>query len=167
MLWRTKGDSGNDYVYGQDGNDIIDGGIGNDTLYGNSGNDSLVGGAGDDQLYGDNYYYWSGEVGNDTLEGGKGNDYLYGGEGSDVYKYNRGNGQDTIYNYDYSSESIDKLVFGSDIQASEVGVYRSNNDLILRLSGTDDSVTVQSYFEQDGTTPYALNAIEFSDVTVS
>ena len=45
--------SGNDYLYGNDGDDILDGGTGNDWLYGGNGNDTYIFGKG---------------YGNDTIE---------------------------------------------------------------------------------------------------
>ncbi len=72
------------------------GGEGNDTLIVNRPNIKpnfqstiLFGSAGDDIL--------SGAAGNDVLAGGAGNDVLYGDWGQDTYIFNRGDGQDTIY----------------------------------------------------------------------
>lgn len=63
--------SGDDYLNGEEGQDIIDGGVGNDS---GAGNDTLAG-----------------SVGNDTLDGGTGND---------IYLFSLGDGADTINNYD-------------------------------------------------------------------
>jgi Ca2+-binding RTX toxin-like protein len=72
------------------------GGDGNDTLIVNRPNIKpnfqstiLFGSAGDDIL--------SGAAGNDILAGGIGNDFLYGDWGQDTYIFNRGDGQDTIF----------------------------------------------------------------------
>ena len=62
-----------------EGNDFLDGGDGNDFLFGQGGNDTLVGGDG-----------------NDVLEGDSGNDVLQGNAGSDIYRFQTGDGQDTI-----------------------------------------------------------------------
>ena len=67
--------SGDDWVYGDDGNDTIRGLGGHDTLFGDDGRDTLHGAAGNDWLYG-------GE-GNDELHGGEGNDFLFGEDGDD------------------------------------------------------------------------------------
>ena len=72
--------------------DTITGTDNNDTLYGGAGNNTLNGGKGKDTLKG----WW----GDDTLTGGKGDDYLEGGTGDDTYLYAKGDGNDTIYNYD-------------------------------------------------------------------
>ncbi len=44
--------TGDDYLYGGDGNDTQTGGNGNDNLNGGNGNDNLNGGNGDDALFG-------------------------------------------------------------------------------------------------------------------
>jgi trimeric autotransporter adhesin len=56
--------------------------------HGGAGDDVMLGSQGDDTLYGDS--------GNDILLGGKGNDVLDGGTGNDLYRYNLGDGADTI-----------------------------------------------------------------------
>ncbi|WP_269439351.1 beta strand repeat-containing protein, partial [Ralstonia pseudosolanacearum] len=152
-----RGDAGADTVYGGDGNDSIDGGADNDYLYGEAGDDALQGSPGNDTLYGGN--------GNDTLEGGAGNDYLVGNEGSDTYVFNTGWGQDTIYNYDATSERSDVIEFGSGIAATDVIATRSGDDLILSLRNGSDKVTVQSYFNSDATGPYRIDQVRFADGT--
>jgi Ca2+-binding RTX toxin-like protein len=63
--------------------------------------DTFVGSANGDVLYGfggaDNI---KGNDGNDILGGGKGNDVLYGGTGSDLFVFNKGDGHDTIRDFD-------------------------------------------------------------------
>lgn len=68
-----KGTPGNDYLVGNDDNQVSDaifGGRGADTLKGLDGDDFLFGGRGKDQLYGGG--------GSDWLEGNSGNDILVG-----------------------------------------------------------------------------------------
>src|SRR5206468_11255111 len=49
---------------------------------------------------------------------------------------------------------------------SDVQLTRSGSDLIEKIAGTTDQVTVSSFFYNDGdVTSYALNAIRFSDGT--
>src|SRR5690606_1078013 len=72
--------------------DTLIGQGGVDTLRGGSGNDVLLGGAGNDTL--------DGQAGADDLSGGEGNDSLTGGEGNDIYRWGRGQGNDTISDYD-------------------------------------------------------------------
>ena len=71
--------SGNDLVYGGNGDDKIDGEDGNDWLEGGSGNDRLAGSAGDDVILGGD--------GNDDITGGLGIDTLLGEGGDDNFTW--------------------------------------------------------------------------------
>ncbi|PYD84435.1 calcium-binding protein, partial [Pseudomonas syringae pv. pisi] len=133
-----KGDAGNDILYGADGADSLSGGDGQDNLNGGAGADLLAGGSGNDYLYGD--------AGDDVLDGGAGNDALSGGEGADTYRFSRGWGQDTISNYDPSTNKSDAIEFASDILPSDIVITRSYDDLVLTLRGTTDQISVSSYF---------------------
>jgi len=73
------GDEGRDKVYGGAGDDWIEGGKGNDDLFGGDDTDILWGDEGDDELYG--------EDDNDYLDGGAGADRLDGGDGVDSAAY--------------------------------------------------------------------------------
>jgi Ca2+-binding RTX toxin-like protein len=64
-------------ITGNTGDNVLDGDIGNDTLSGNDGADSIDGGAGNDSLIGND--------GADSLDGGGGADTMQGGRGNDVY----------------------------------------------------------------------------------
>jgi len=72
-------------------------------LRGNAEANILTGGAGNDTLVGG--------LGQDTLIGGTGNDWLTGGAGSDVFQYGRGDGRDTITDFE---NNVDKLVLFAD-----------------------------------------------------
>ncbi|MCU4120722.1 calcium-binding protein, partial [Variovorax sp. N23] len=170
-----SGGEGNDALHGYGGDDTLDGGVGNDTLYGAEGADTLLGGDGTDTLSGgtgndllqggsgnDTLY---GEAGNDVLVGGMGTDYLSGGEGSDVYRFERGWGQDTVYNYDISAGRVDAIEFGEGITAQDIIAMRSGNELWLRLKDSTDLVKVQYYFEGDGASGYKLDQVRFADGT--
>ena len=166
---------GNDTLYGADGNDTLSGGEGSDNLQGQEGDDIVSGDAGDDRIYGQN--------GNDILNGGDGRDYLYGGNGddilrggagmgdylsgdagSDTYEFAVGDGNTTISNYDRDN-SQDTLRFLAGITPADVIAKRSSTSLQLLVQSTDEVITVQSYFHQDGGSAYALNSIEFADGT--
>jgi Ca2+-binding RTX toxin-like protein len=151
------GNSAEDLL-GNDGNDSLYAGTGNDNLWGGEGHDVLDAGKGDDRL-------WGG-AGNDFLKGGEGNDLLSGESGGDTYYIGQNSGIDTINNYDSdaSGSNIDTLQFGEGITASEVSLSRLADDLLI-CSGVNDVVTVQSYFQQDGATNYALEKIKFADGT--
>jgi Ca2+-binding RTX toxin-like protein len=172
----VNGDQGNDILDGGTGNDSLDGGDGVDQLNGGIGADVLVGGAGNDYLYGMNSYGGGGVGDDDTLDGGAGNDYLAGNQGSDTYLFGRGDGQDTIYNshsifgnrIDPTPNKRDVLVFKAGVLASDVTVSRSGSDLVLKINGTTDQVSLSSYFAEDGTSidGYTLEEVRFADGTV-
>ncbi|MCB0065837.1 MAG: hypothetical protein KDD77_01730 [Caldilineaceae bacterium] len=153
-----NGLGGNDVINGGDGNDTIDGGEGADSLSGNNGNDVIVGGAGNDVIY-------AGD-GDDRLDGGTGNDYLQGDAGSDTYVFARGYGQDVVNNYDTGTGKTDAMEFGANILPVDIMLSRNGTDLVLSIAGTSDRVTVRSFFENDGNSPYALEQIRFANGTV-
>ena len=109
---------------------------GDDTFYGSYNNDTLLGGAGNDTLTGRN--------GNDTLIGGTGNDLLMGNDGDDTYRFNLGDGQDTIRDSVNQTGSTDVLYFGEGILSSNVTVTQTDtgNDIIIKINGTTDQVTL-------------------------
>jgi Ca2+-binding RTX toxin-like protein len=143
---------GNDYISGNGGDDSLDGGSGSDTLFGGEGADSITGGSDADTLYG--------EGGDDTLAGGTGSDYQQGNLGNDLYLFSRGDGIDTINDYDSVSSDVDTLRF-VDIASTEVTATREGGDLLLSVQGTTDSVRVSSWFAGGGA--YELETIRFSD----
>ncbi|MEW8009676.1 MAG: calcium-binding protein [Candidatus Thiodiazotropha sp.] len=130
-----------DFVQTIDGTSTSDGALSGgdqaDLIAGYNGDDALVGGAGEDRLEGGN--------GADTLTGGAGNDQLVGGRGNDTYIFNAGDGQDII---DNQGGGLDTLRFeGIDFYQVASGLMRSGNNLILRVSGGSDQVTLQDYFK--------------------
>jgi Ca2+-binding RTX toxin-like protein len=82
------GDSGDDLVAGDEDNDFVLGGTGNDQVIGGSGADTAFGDDGNDYVYGGN--------GSDIVVGGQGDDEVVGGSGDDIFKYQRGDGRDTL-----------------------------------------------------------------------
>lgn len=167
---------GNDDLYGYATDDVIRGGAGNDSIYsrdgddelhGDAGDDSLGGGQGNDVLYGgDGNDYLNGDSGNDQLYGGTGNDTLYGGSGNDEYHFSRGWGQDVIQNFDSGADKTDAIVFAQGIKPEDVQIARDGENLILTLADTPDIITVEYYFQEDGTQYYSLEEIRFADGTV-
>jgi RTX calcium-binding nonapeptide repeat (4 copies) len=83
-----RGRAGDDLLEGDAGHDALHGGSGHDIVAGQQGDDELDGGAGDDRV--------EGGSGNDELSGGRGDDLLRGGTGMDSYRFERGDGADTI-----------------------------------------------------------------------
>lgn len=154
------GTNGYDYLTGGNGNDTIRGLGGYDYLYGYGGNDTIEGGSGFD--------YVDGGDGNDVLDGGVDGAYLGGGNGADTYRFNRGYGTTTIYNYDNDSfgNLADRILLGAGIAQSDVVVRRDSNDLVLTIKGTNDSLRVQYYFYGDESYGYAVENIQFADGSV-
>ena len=114
--------------HGTSGDDVLTG----DASWG----DALYGLAGDDLL--------EGQGGKDFLHGGPGNDLLNGGSGDDEYRFERGDGQDTIT----ESSGNDAVRFGESISASDISIDRQGDHLLLRVSGSDDTLTIVHYFTQ-------------------
>ena len=164
-IWNTatikskvlQGTENNDSLYGFSSNDTLQGLGGNDYLNGDAGNDNLDGGTGNDSLYGGG--------GNDTLKGGVGNDYLQGGYGADSYLFSRGDGQDSINNYDDDGlgSQADSIQFGSGIAEADITATKNGSDLVLTINNTSDSIRVQYYFESSANTGYAIENIRFAN----
>ncbi|OBX63737.1 hypothetical protein A9Z63_04255 [Moraxella lacunata] len=105
-------------------------------LYGTDGHDQLQGLAGADTL--------DGKAGHDILIGGSGNDRLIGGSGNDLYYFTKGFGKDTIVN---TGGGYDNIYFDG-ISFNQVGrgLTKMNNDLILKVSGSTDELTIKDFF---------------------
>lgn len=144
-LW---GGEGNDQLNGDNGADLLFGNRGSDTLFGNMGSDSLYGGAGDDLLYGgrdDDRMY--GDIGNDTLVGGLGSDTLFGGDDADVFRFQVGDGADTILDFNYAAGDRIEIASGRGYALKAVG---SSSMMLDFLNG--DTITLA------GTTPSQFSA---------
>ncbi|WP_242675146.1 calcium-binding protein [Phytopseudomonas dryadis] len=119
-------------------------------------------------LGGDSADTLKGHDGNDTLDGGAGNDYLDGGFGNDTYRFGRGDGWDTIdLHGDYwNSDKRDVVQLKAGISPSDIDVaYQGgwdgySQDLILKIRGSEDRLTIRNYFS------YGLvESIQFADGT--
>ncbi|MBG9388551.1 calcium-binding protein [Caenimonas aquaedulcis] len=165
------GNAGNDSLYGLGGNDTLLGGNGadvieGDTLWVGGGNDLLVGGNGADTLFG--------AAGDDTLDGAPGNDLLagelvntvngwYRGAGNDTYLFGRGDGQDTVYDFDTTAGVTDAIVFKAGVLPADVQVLRTGDSLLLKINGTSDQVQVMSFFAGDAAAGWAVEQVRFTD----
>ncbi len=116
------------------------------TIGGTSGDDTLVGTAGAD-----------------TLDGGAGDDQLWGKQGADTYLFGRGYGNDTIADQDPQAGGGDRLLFGADIALADLTGSRNQNDLLLRLAHSSDSVRLRNYFLASSADKVEI--IEFADGT--
>jgi Ca2+-binding RTX toxin-like protein len=149
-----NGDSGNDKLYGDFGNDVMDGGSGDDYISDIDGNNTLRGGAGNDTLNGQsNSWYQSGA---NKFDGGVGDDTLLGGSFGDVYRFNLGDGNDTVIDNssgtwgvaaDSRYGAIDTIEFGAGIKADDLSFSRSGNDLVISVGlSSTDSITIKDHF---------------------
>lgn len=132
-------------------------GSGNLTGLGNASSNLITGNQGTN--------YLMGNAGNDTLSGEGGNDTLEGGAGNDLYRFARGWGSDTVQNYEAGPNGLDAIEFAADILPSDIQVTRSGTNLVLSLGGSGDRITVASFFQNDGTTSYAVDEIRFANGT--
>ncbi|TAE53821.1 MAG: hypothetical protein EAZ76_00720, partial [Nostocales cyanobacterium] len=127
--------------------------VNDDYDYGTEGNETFYGLAGNDILYGNN--------GNDYIDGGTGNDSLDGGSGNDIYIFNKGDGQDTISDYDTTSGNTDTIRFGTGINPTDVTLTRDQYHLYVSYGATD-KITVLGWFYDTG---YRVEKIEFANNT--
>ena len=152
-LAEIHGTSGNDELHGAGfygckyhgdaGDDILVGTHRTDSLYGDEGNDRLFSGAGDD-----------------VLVGGLGDDYLEGYYGRDTYVWNKGDGNDTIDAYNYSSMSNKDRLLMERINQAMLDFSMSGDDLICTYTPTNEFITVENWGRGD---QYKLASIECAD----
>ncbi|BFU93210.1 MAG: hypothetical protein NTAFB01_43970 [Nitrospira sp.] len=168
-------------IYGLDGDDILiggtienrlDGGNGNDALFSNGGADQLSGGTGDDVMRGgDGDDVLNGEAGNDSLEGeagddvlagGIGDDQLYGGEGGDTYRFNIGDGFDSLFDSGPGSDT-DTVVFGSGITSNSVSLSSQFGQIVINVGAGSDGIRFGSVFDVFGS--QTIEQLQFADGT--
>ncbi|WP_166871279.1 putative Ig domain-containing protein [Massilia mucilaginosa] len=139
---------------------LLTGTAGNDKLYGSDANDLMDGKAGNDRV--------EGFAGNDTLAGGAGNDDLIGGGGTDTYRFNKGDGKDTISDVSpvVVSPEVDRLEFGAGLAPADVEATRDGPTLRLNFGATGDGVTIWSYFSGRTDLNLAVEQIAFADGTL-
>lgn len=132
--------AGNDTIFGNQGLNIIDGGDGNDLIFGGSQADTICGGNGNDRIFaseGNNTIFsgagndiiYSGK-GNDLINGGLGNDRIWLGGGQDTVFIARGDGADTIYNFQLGQTQIG---LAGGLQFSDLAISQSNNATSIRV----------------------------------
>lgn len=123
---------------GTDASNELSGTDGLDVLYGLGGDDTLNGGAGSDLLIGGD--------GNDTLNGGAGADCMQGNAGNDVYVFGKGSGNDIIVDFDGENILRFEGLTADMITVSRVTVKDFENDVLVRISGSNDTLTIRNYF---------------------
>jgi Ca2+-binding RTX toxin-like protein len=150
------GDNPGFVLAADEGGDHLDGGAGDDELWGNGGNDVLFGGIGNDVLIGG--------FGNDVLIGGIDTDVLWGDAGKDTFIFNRGDGVETIFDTDASSNSPDAsvLVLGGGFSRSDI-TFRVGS-LMVDLGG-GDQIHFDGFDQVNPTATTPLGEIRLADDT--
>jgi Ca2+-binding RTX toxin-like protein len=92
--------------------------------------------------------------------GGAEADILVGGAGGDVYQLARGDGADTIREYDATAGNTDVLQFMAGISASQLWFRKIGNDLEASVIGTGDKAIVQDWYLGN---PYHVEQIKSGD----
>ena len=154
------GDDNPNEIRATNGNDAVDGKGGDDMLFGLAGNDTLRGGDGNDLL--------DAGSGDDVLIGGRGNDFLHGEGGTDTYRFEAGDGWDTILtDFLAGADSASRIVFGAGVRPAEVVLALNGGgsyaDLLLTYNGGADVIAVQNYLQAGA---HGIGTIEFADGTV-
>ena len=103
---------------------------------------------------------------NNVLVGNSAANILTGGAGNDFYVFGKGAGQDTVNSYDVTVGKVDIVEFDATVAASEIQVSRLGNDLVLSISNTADTLTIQNYMDNDGASAYTVEQIRFQDGTI-
>ncbi len=104
----------------------------------------------------------------DIIIGNKGDDFIGGRNGDDVYIFNKGDGNDTIFEYYYSSGGSsanfgnDTIKFGEDIKREDVSFTIDRNyDLVINFKNNhSDKITIKNQFGGELT---RIETLEFTD----
>jgi len=130
---------------GSSASEIVTGDAAGDDLSGGGGNDLVLGSEGDD-----------------TLNGGTGNDTLYGGAGNDTYRFNRGDGADTIIET-HGDTGEDALEFGAGIRAGDLDISAEGDALVFSRYGSGDRIAIANWFGSLAEEKHRLDAVRFAD----
>jgi Ca2+-binding RTX toxin-like protein len=133
------GGGGKDKLSGDNGKDTIKGNGGNDKLFGESGNDKMFGGGGKDEIVG--------ASGDDDLTGNKGNDTLTGGTGFDTFHFKKGDGDDTIRDFNARFDTIDIGRGASNFD--NLDVQQAGDDVEISFSNV--TILLKNFLEADVT----------------
>jgi Ca2+-binding RTX toxin-like protein len=116
----------------------------------------------------------SGYINSGRLDGQGGNDTLIDGS---TYVFGQGYGHDTVIDFDLTGPTVDRVEMAREVLPSSVTLDRSGDDLLLHLNGSEDLLTMQSYFDRvfyqpnpfsqgSYVTPHEIEEIRFADGTV-
>ncbi|MDP3743147.1 MAG: calcium-binding protein, partial [Methylotenera sp.] len=100
-------------------------------------------------------------------EGGTGNDILYGTAGSDTYRYNIGDGADTIYEgyQNGNNTSVDKITLGAGITTADVVLFRAQgtSDLVISFTTAGDQIKIPNWYNDNNN---RIEQLVFADGTI-
>ncbi|MBR7003024.1 MAG: hypothetical protein IKI11_10265, partial [Neisseriaceae bacterium] len=149
--------NGDDVLYYDQEDNVIIPMAGDDTVYAGYGNDIIQLTAGNNTVYADD--------GDDVIISGYGNDVLEGGLGNDTYVFNQNFGQDTISNLNPNGQDNDVIrIVGN---SRQYHITRNDNDLIIQDKvNNNNQITVQNYFENDAAGDYAVQQINFNNISL-
>ena len=130
---------------------------------GGGGDDRLEGGSGDDILIGDFSDLLGGAIGDDDLHGGLGNDRLVGRDGLDTYRFNLGDGIDSIED---NAAQNNRVIFGIGITAEDLRLEIATGDsLLIRVGSNGDVLGIVGFGISLPTDFHSVRQFEFGDGT--
>ena len=189
------GGAGNDALFGSEGADALIGGTGDDYYEIDDAGDVIIENVGEGDDFVRSTVSWTlganqerlavdgdadltvtgntldnglwGNLGDNTLTGGAGNDYLVGDAGNDVYVFNRGDGQDSIDDYDLAGGN-DTLRFTAGIVDTDVAAFQYGNNLFLKVNNNGGQIGFIDYFAAStvnggDTYDHKVNQVEFAN----
>jgi len=107
-------------------------------------------------------------TGGDLLDGKGGNDTLIG-LGDNIYVFGRGYGQDFIQTgqQTYASQGfLDSIQLLAGVATTDVTFEGHGNNLVMKITGTSDQITVGNYLIEPGLRTPTVGAIHFADGTI-
>ncbi|ACK71980.1 Hemolysin-type calcium-binding region [Gloeothece citriformis PCC 7424] len=96
-------------------------------LIGGTDNDMMIGTDGFDKIYG--------QAGDDTIDGGLGDDYLRGNDGADQFVLRRGNGRDTIFDFE---DNKDKFLLKDGLQYEDLTISQQYGRTVISVTDTGE-----------------------------
>lgn len=82
---------------------------------------------------------------NDIINAGKGDDYIQGYYGADTYIFSKGDGIDTIYDYDTNTNNKDTIKLGADILNTIF--KKEGSSLSIQFADSDDKINIQNWYK--------------------
>ncbi|HEY9683940.1 MAG TPA: calcium-binding protein [Oculatellaceae cyanobacterium] len=156
----------NDHVLAGTGNVIINAAGNNDWILTNTGNDVVNAGSNATVYLGD---------GNQEVTVGGGTSLISSGPlgstagtGNDIVHFNEGSGTVTYIQGGTGIGGVDTLAFGNDVSTSNLVLTASGNDLVIGISGTNDTLDLVSELGRSSTLggiAKQITSFEFADGT--